>query len=139
MNNFVLFEINDIDKSTKEYSFIDLSISNAELELDKLNEDINTIKNNKAECDKIDYTLAASSGVLCGLIDIFFVGKPNETSLGEISDKSISNITIDFARKLGWEPQGDVKLTNAISWLEKNLMFLMIKQAWVKLLNPYLD
>lgn len=71
MNNFVLFEINDIDKSTKEYSFIDLSISNAELELDKLNEDISTIRNNKAECDKIDYTLAASSGVLCGLIDIF--------------------------------------------------------------------
>ncbi len=119
MNNFVLFEINDIDKSTKEYSFIDLSISNAELELDKLNEDISTIRNNKAECDKIDYTLAASSGVLCGLIDIFFVGKPNKTSLGEISDKSISNIIIDFARKLGWEPQGDVKLTNAISWLEK--------------------
>lgn len=139
MNNFVLFEINDIDKSIKEYSFIDLSISNAELELDKFNEDINTIKNNKAECDKIDYTLAASSSVLCGLIDIFFVGKPNETSLGEISDKSISNIIIGFARKLGWEPQGDVKLTNSISWLEKKLMFLMIKQALVKLLNPYLD
>lgn len=81
-----------------------------------------TIKNLTPECDKLDYALAASSGALCGLIDIFLVGKPGESPLGEITDKWFENRTMDFAKLCGWKPKTKDKekfSSSAISFLEE--------------------
>ena len=55
---------------------IDDAMTQAEAELVVLNETIDSIKELKPNCDKLDYVLAASSGALCGVFDVFFVGKP---------------------------------------------------------------
>lgn len=47
----------------------------AESELVVLNETVDSIKGLKPDCDKLDYILAASSGALCGVIDIFISGQ----------------------------------------------------------------
>lgn len=36
----------------------------------------------KANCDKYDYIIAAFSGIVCGLMDAFFVGRPHTTKSG---------------------------------------------------------
>ena len=45
---------------------------------------LETIRLLTPECDKLDYILSASSGALCGIIDVFLVGKPGESPLGDI-------------------------------------------------------
>ena len=72
----------------KKDIFLDLSINNggfnfstsiadaliqAESEIVSLNETMDSIKNLRPNCDKLDYILAASSGALCGIIDIFYI------------------------------------------------------------------
>lgn len=70
------------------------------------------------ECDKLDYILSASSGALCGIMDVFLVGKPGESPLGDITDKWFANRTIDFAKICGYT--GDKNsLSSAIKFLEK--------------------
>ena len=59
---------------------ISSALEKAELELsvieNKITESENTLKGVTAQCDKLDYILAASSGALCGIFDIVLVGKP---------------------------------------------------------------
>lgn len=85
---------------------IDDALAQAEVELVVLNETVESIKELKPQCDKLDYILAASSGALCGVIDIFLVGKPGESPLGDITDKWYADRVKGFARKLGWEYKG---------------------------------
>lgn len=68
---------------------------------DKIDETTKTVKALTPECDKLDYILSASSGALCGIIDVFLVGKPGESPLGDITDKWFANRTIDFAKLCG--------------------------------------
>lgn len=42
---------------------------------EQLSETLDTIKALTPECNKLDYILAASSGALCGLLDVFLVHK----------------------------------------------------------------
>ncbi len=98
-------------------STIQSSLENAEDELIKINETIESIKSLKPQCDKLDYALAASSGVLCGIIDIFLIGKPGESRIEEITDKWFEEKVNDFARLNGWS--GDKSLSCAIRYLEK--------------------
>ena len=97
---------------------IQSSLENAENELIKINETIESIKNLKPQCDKLDYILAASSGVLCGIIDIFLVKKPGESLIGEITDQWFEEKTKDFARLNGWSGD-DKNLSSAIRYIEK--------------------
>jgi hypothetical protein len=115
---FVILGI-DIEESNHFNSFIQDAISQAELELVKLNESIESIKNIKPNCDKVDYTLAASSGALCGIIDIFLVGKPGESILGNITDKWFENRTCDFAKLCGWKGNDKNPVKSAIGFLER--------------------
>lgn len=94
---------------------VDTELHNLE---EKLNETSETIKLLTAECDKYDYTLSACSGALCGIIDIFLVGKPGESPLGDITDKWFSNRTIDFAKLCGYKGDNE-SLSSAITYLEK--------------------
>lgn len=77
-----------IDEAEKELQEIELRIEETEQSLNKLT----------PQCDKIDYALAASSGVLCGLIDIFLVGKPGESPLGNITDKWFEDAVNKFQK-----------------------------------------
>ena len=61
---------------------IDNALEQAAWEVQVLNETIESVQKLKPDCDKLDYTLAACSGALCGIIDKFLVGKPGETPLG---------------------------------------------------------
>lgn len=70
------------------------------------------------ECDKIDYFLAAGSGVLCGIIDIFLVGKPGNSPFGTLSDQWAAKQTIRFAKRCGYRGKTD-SLPGAIQFLEK--------------------
>nr|WP_202409824.1 hypothetical protein [Halobacillus litoralis] len=105
-----------------EYDFtssVVAALNQAELEIHNLNETIESIECLKPNCDKLDYILAASSGALCGIIDIFLVGQPVESPLGNITDKWFANRTTDFAKLCGWEDKGENSLSSAIRFLEK--------------------
>lgn len=91
----------------------------AESELVVLNETVDSIKVLKPNCDKMDYILAASSGALCGIIDIFLVGKPGESPLGNITDKWFDARTMDFAKLCHPEKKKFNDLDSALRFLEK--------------------
>lgn len=84
---------------------------------EQLNETIETVKSLTPECDKYDYILSACSGALCGVIDVFLVGKPGESPLGEITDKWFANRTVDFAKLCGYKSENE-SLSSAIKFLE---------------------
>ena len=99
---------------------IDDALTEAQSELVALNETVNSIKELTSNCDRLDYVLAASSGALCGVIDIFLVGKPEESPLNKITDKWYDERTKDFAKLCGWKDNGkDAKTskTSAIKFL----------------------
>lgn len=105
-NKAVLFELNIendrcIFPNTISDAIIDANKELKDLE-DKLNETLETIRLLTPECDKLDYILSASSGALCGIMDVFLVGKPGESPLGDITDKWFANRTIDFAKICGY-------------------------------------
>ncbi len=102
--------------SYKFASSTDEAIELAGIKILKLNETIDSIRDLKPECDKIDYSLAACSGALCGVIDIFLVGKPGESPIGDLTDKWFEKRTLDFARLCGWS--GEDK-SSALRFLEK--------------------
>ena len=85
---------------------------------EQLAESLDTIKALTPDCDKADYILAASSGALCGIIDIFLVGKPGESPLDNITDKWFMDRTVDFAKFCGYKGDGD-STASAIRYLEK--------------------
>ena len=128
-NNELIFVFSEDEKGYSfEYS-IETALSKANGELDaidtKLEETITSIKHLTPECDKLDYALAISSGVLCGVIDIFLVSKPGESPLGDITDKWFANRTEQFAKLCGWDGMVNEKLTvpdalhSAIEFLEQ--------------------
>lgn len=118
-SNNVMYTVTVSDTETTVSSFIENAINQAELELTTLNESISTMCELRPECDKLDYILAASSGALCGIIDIFLVGKPGESPLGDVTDKWFADRTKDFAELCGWENTPDKDLSSAIKHLEK--------------------
>ena len=98
---------------------IDDALVQAQAELVVLNETIDSIKELKPDCDKLDYTLAASSGALCGIIDVFLVGKPGESSLGNLTDKWFADRTMDFAKLCHPNKKSFNSLESALRFLEQ--------------------
>lgn len=72
-------------------------------------------------CDKWDYIIAASCGTLSGFIDVFFVGMPGASKLGNITDDAAKKLVAQFAELSGWKgPKGDSDPTrSAIGFLER--------------------
>lgn len=98
---------------------IDDAFAQAEMELAILNETVDSIKELKSNCDKLDYILAASSGSLCGIIDIFLVGQPGESPLGNITDKWFSDRIMVFAKLCHPDKKNFDTLESALRFLEK--------------------
>ena len=85
---------------------------------EQLNESLETVKALTPDCDKYDYMLSACSGALCGIMDVFLVGKPGESPLGDMTDKWFADRTIDFAKLSGYKSD-DESLSSAIKFLER--------------------
>lgn len=100
---------------TFEHSIVEAQ-ARAEAELIETDELIDrnfrTVKELTPDCDKTDYMLAAAAGALCGIMDIFMVGKPGESPAGNITDKWFSGRVKDFAARLDKAGEYD---TNTIS------------------------
>lgn len=122
------------------------ALSDAEDELSniiiKLEESTDSLKKLTPECDKVDYTLAACSGAMCGILDIFLVGKPGESPIGDITDKWFENRTMDFAKMCGWNDKENNTLSSAIKHLEKKFKIPYDQRGagdaagWIFDLNP---
>lgn len=100
------------------------AIDEAESELAVLYETVDSINGLKPDCDRLDYILAASSGALCGVTDIFLVSKPGETPLGNITDKWFADRTMDFARLCHPKKKQFANLESALRFLEKEFKVL---------------
>ena len=98
---------------------IDDALTQAEAELVVLNETIDSIKDLKPSCDKLDYILAVCSGALCGVIDIFLVGKPGESLLGDITDQWFAARIMGFAKLCHPDKKSFDSLEAALRFLEK--------------------
>ena len=103
----IILDLSVQDNGYEFDSAISRALSQATLELQALEETIESVKALRPECDRLDYALAASSGALCGIIDIFLVGKPGESMLADHSISWVLNRTTDFARRCGWEGDGE--------------------------------
>lgn len=127
-------------------SNIETAISAAEVELkgieDLVSESIETVNKLTPECDKTDYILAAASGAICGVLDVFLVGKPGESPVGDITDKWFENRTMDFAKMCGWDGKDNPSLSSAIKYLEKKFKIPYDQRgagdaaSWIFDLNP---
>ena len=115
----VLLELSVEDDSFEFSTSIADAMAKAETELAILNETIDSIKELNPNCDKLDYILAASSGALSGIIDIFLVGKPGESPLGDITDKWFYDRTMDFAKLCHPNKKEFDSLDSALRFLEK--------------------
>lgn len=106
----------------KDDPFKSLMTKSQQVELQKRIKDEFTLKN--AKCDKYDYMIAGTCGVIAGLVDILFVGVPGESKLGDIADNQANKITEKFASFLGWDKdkaieKGSNSTASAIGFLEK--------------------
>lgn len=111
-------------------SSISSALEHAEIELQDIKESIDSLNNLRADCDKLDYALAASIGALCGIIDIFLVGTPGESDFGQATDKWFETITIKFAEFLHPDKKKEFTIKNAISYLEGRFKIPYDQTSW---------
>ncbi len=87
----------------------------------EVSEDNRKLLESKDQCDQYDYLAAVACGAVGGLIDIFLVGAPKSSTLGNWTDKQVDNAVMGFAKASGWKPrdgqQGNP--ASAIGFLEK--------------------
>lgn len=90
------------------------------IELEKRIKDEFTIKN--TQCDKYDYLIAGTCGVIGGFIDVFFVGMPGEGKLTKVADGAVDSAVEKFASACGWQgaKEGGDSTKSAIGYLERN-------------------
>lgn len=67
------------------------------------------------KCDKYDFLIAVVCGAIAGLVDIFLVGSPGDSILGNWSDVQVDHAVEAFARRTGWTGEG---ISDAIHHLE---------------------
>lgn len=82
--------------------------------------DSRSLLQSKHRCDKYDYLAAIACGAIGGIVDIFMVGIPGDSSLGKLTDEQTEKLVKNFARKIGWEPRVEKQdsLASAIGFLE---------------------
>lgn len=81
-----------------------------------------TLMMKKDKCDKYDYLVSAVCGVIGGLMDIFLVGTPAKSHLGNWTDTQTNNAVISFAKTLGWKPKAEITSDRAIDFLQKKFV-----------------
>lgn len=110
-HNWIMSQIDNINN---DISDIENSIYNLDKKIDKYT--------NKA--DRLDYTIAVASGLLCGVIDSIFVGSFSFDEGLQISKEKMEEKIINLAKEKGWkgvtrgERKGQFPLDKAIEFLE---------------------
>ena len=116
--SIVILEMTAGESSFEFANNIETALSSAEAELfeieTRIAETEDTLKSLTPECDKVDYILSAASGALCGIVDIFLVGKPGESPIGDLTDKWFAERTKSFAKLCKWDSTKDDSLKSAI-------------------------
>lgn len=109
---------NNVDLSADPFKTLMSPIQRIELEK-RIKEEF-TIKN--AQCDKYDYLIAGTCGVIGGFIDVFFVGMPGEGKLTKVADSAVDSAVEKFAGACGWEGAREESdpTKSAIGFLERN-------------------
>lgn len=70
----IVFPSNSFKDSDKHLSEIEKRICENNKIINEINDEIDNLTNH---ADKFDYMIAVSSGVICGVIDSFFIGEWN--------------------------------------------------------------
>jgi hypothetical protein len=71
-------------------------------------------------CEANDYLIAAACGAISGMVDIFLVGAPGESLLGQWTDAQADRMVMKFAKMNGWSSADGKGVTSAIGYLERN-------------------
>ena len=84
------------------------------------NTDITPLRSNNI-CDKYDYLAAVACGMISGLVDVFLVGSPADSTLVKWTDQQVDKCVMQFAKTTGWSPRAgkENSVASAIGWLEK--------------------
>lgn len=113
-----VYDYDDVVNDERKHK-IALAISNIEEQdkyldekISQLNIDIARLTNH---ADGLDYAIAVSSGILCGLIDSFVVGEWNFKDAKAYSNKQVNEKVMQFAKKHGYEGN---RLDGAVKFLE---------------------
>ena len=110
------FEILPFDSCSEDYESAFLQEIQEKLEEahEKLNKYDKSLDRLTEHADRVDYFVAASCGILTGLIDIFFIRDAQNAS--ELGSKPVNSFVEHFARKMGYS--GEDGLVGAIRSLE---------------------
>ena len=101
--------------------WLDYDIERIDAKIAKLDNQIDILTN---DADKLDNALAVASGLLCGLVDSFFVGQFSFEDGLDITNDKMEQKIIALAKKHGWdgvkkgERKGQYPLDKAIEFLE---------------------
>jgi len=100
-------------------TFNKLLSDSEKVQFEKWIKDEFTIKG--ANCDKYDYLIGGTCGLIGGLIDIFLVGSPGSGLLTNFADNVVDRAVMKFAKLNGWSvKEGKEETINkAIGFLEK--------------------
>ncbi len=103
-----------------EDPFHKLMTATQRIELEKRIKDEFTFKG--ASCDKYDYMIAGTCGLIGGLVDIVFVGVAGKGLLTSFTDDMTDQAVQKFAKLCGWNGPGEGKdpAASAIGFLERN-------------------
>lgn len=73
------------------------------------------------KCDKYDYLIAVACGVVGGLVDVFAVGAPGNSTIEKFTDNQIDSLVKKSARMMGWSPRPEKaeNMASAIQFLER--------------------
>ena len=72
-------------------------------------------------CDKYDYMIAGTAGLLAGIVDVLFVGVPGKGGLTSFTDDMANKSVERFAKINGWKGprEGKDSVASAIGFLER--------------------
>lgn len=113
-------------------------IKSAQDKIDELNRKFEEL--NRVKCDKYDYLISGTVGVLTGLIDVFFVRAPGKGFIGRKVDEGTNEIVMKIAGIAGWdrkkaESRNSDTLRSAIGFLEKRFKVNYDQQYGLKNLS----
>ena len=92
-----------------------------EYTIENILEDFDSSKKySKDYLEKSDYLIAISSGIIAGLIDVFYVGEMDLVNAKSIVSDRVKEFVISTAQKLSKKEFKEDDITSAVSWLEKH-------------------
>lgn len=72
--------------------------------------------------DRYDAMFAGMSGLMAGIIDVFFIGTPNTGDLTKLADNVVDELVKKAARLSGWNPKAgqEDNIASAIGYFERS-------------------